>query len=728
MRTETAERWQEIDRLFVETLEQPPSQRAAHVARAAAGDDALRAAVQALRDAAERAPAFLETPVVRVAGLWPAVSGDAVRDEPPEAAGAAVGRYRLLRPLGRGGMGSVYLAERADGAFEQRVALKLLRRGLDTDDVLARFRAERQILASLAHPHIARLLDGGASADGRPYLVMEHVEGEPITAWCDARRLSTEARLRLFCAVGRAVQYAHGNLVVHRDLKPSNILVTGDGEPRLLDFGIAKVLDEAPADAPHTRTGARLLTPEYASPEQLRGEPVGTASDVYQLGVLLFRLLAGVHPFAGEGGDAPPPTRATAPLPSEAVLRAPDPAALAATMGQPSAQRLRARLRGDLDTIVRRALHPEAERRYTTAGQLVEDVERHLAGRPVLARPDTALYRTRTFVRRNAAGVLVAAALLVLLAGYAVTVTAQARRLAAERDLARAEAAEVEQLSYFLVELFWGGDPREPMKEPATGRLLLDEAHRRVLRMDERPGVQARMLDALGRVYYMLGDYAQASGLLERALANQRRVHAGPHHDVADALASLGFLRSLQGDHADAEALDREAAAIYRELGRTDYPQFASILKQLALTLAERGAHAEAEALAREGLALRRAALGPDHAEVATSLATLGHVLERAGRHAEALPAHEDALRIRRRIYPAEHALVSASLRDVGGALRHAGDLPRAERLLRDALAMQHRLLGDGHPELAVTRDLLADVLRARGASVERDTLLARVF
>jgi serine/threonine protein kinase/tetratricopeptide (TPR) repeat protein len=413
-----AERWARLTELFDAAVALPVKDRATYLAGACTGDPAMRAEVERLVSAHERAAGFIELPAVAAAGAWP--DGES---EPP-ATGRRFGPYRVVREIARGGMGAVYLAERADGQYEQRAALKLIKRGMDTDLLLQRFRAERQILASLDHPNIARLLDGGTTDDGRPYFVMEYIEGEPVDAYADARRLSIPQRLELFLHVCSAVAYAHRHLVVHRDIKPANILVTADGVPKLLDFGIAKVFDPEADEPTSSVTGFRLLTPEYASPEQVEGRHATAASDVYSLGVVLYELLTGRSPYRVTSRDpleVAAAVRTTDPeRPSTAVSRNENAAegvprrpglewdrATATATG--TTDGLRRRLRGDLDTIVLMALRKEPARRYPSVEQLAEDVQRHLDGLPVRARPDSSGYRAAKFLRRNRAAVIAAA-------------------------------------------------------------------------------------------------------------------------------------------------------------------------------------------------------------------------------------------------------------------------------------------------------------------------------
>jgi serine/threonine-protein kinase len=376
-----------VERILDLALELAPEERAALLDGACAGDPELRAEVEAILAGAD-APVFFESPAIAFA--------DPLLESEPEALdGAVVGPYRLIRELGHGGMGIVYLAERADGQFEQRVALKLIRRGMDSDEILRRFIAERQVLARLSHAHIARLLDGGVTAEGQPWFAMEYVAGLPLDRSCEERGLDITERLALFGKVCEAVQYAHRNLVVHRDLKPSNILVTAAGDIKLLDFGIAKALSTDPADETVTRAEQRLMTPEYAAPEQLRGELVTTATDVYALGAILYLLLTGrsAHQLAGR-----------TPTERERVICEVEPELPSLAVRGTPRDRLRRRLAGDLDTIVLKALRKEPSRRYASVDAMIEDLDRHRTGLPVRARPDSVTYRARKCPRAPSIG------------------------------------------------------------------------------------------------------------------------------------------------------------------------------------------------------------------------------------------------------------------------------------------------------------------------------------
>ncbi len=695
-------RWARVEALFDEALALADAERAAFLTETCAGDDGLRRTVERLLVADGAGPGLLDTPIT---GPAAAVLAGAARDLPPPALieDERVGPYRVKGVLGRGGMGVVYRAERADGAYEQEVALKVV--GGPVAGALAeRFLRERQILARLAHPGIARLLDGGMTRDGRPWLAMERVQGEPLSAWVGRVRPDVDARLGLFLAVCDAVQYAHRSLVVHRDLKPSNILVEADGRPRLLDFGIARLMDqESDAARPDlTRAGMLVLTPEYAAPEQLRGEPATTAVDVYALGAILYELLAGRRPFEGRGGtledvlrlareDPPPPSRA---------VRNP---------------RLRRRLEGDLDTIVARALHREAARRYPSVEALAEDVRRHLGGLPVTARPDTLGYRAGRYVLRHRLGLGAAAAVLLALVGGLTTTMWQARA-------ARLEAARARAVGDFLFSLFEAADPEANRGVVPDARELLDRGAARVdsLGPDAGPEVRVDMLTTLGLLYQKLGAYPQSDSLLTRA-AEEARAHLGRDDRTAAALTALGVLAVDEG-RLDADSLLREGLEMRRELGAPD-TLLAESLGALGTLEGTRGHLDTALALHRRALALDRGAQGTASPRVATDLNNVGLALDGLGRIDEAEAALRDALRIRRELYGETHPLVAMSLTNLAAPLGGRGDLAEAEALNRKALEIRRRTLGEEHPDVARSLDQLALYVDRQGRWAEADSL-----
>jgi eukaryotic-like serine/threonine-protein kinase len=708
------ERRHRMEALFEAALDRPAAGRREWLREVCGRDEALCAGVLRLLSAHARAEGILEGPPPAAALLG---TGD---DREPDR---RIGAYRLVREIGRGGMSIVYLAERDDRQYRQTVAVKLIRRGLDTPDLVRRFRAERQILASLAHPNIARLLDGGTTADGVPFLVMEYVAGEPITDYCDRRRLTLERRLRLLATVARTVHHAHRNLIVHRDLKPSNILVTREGEVKLLDFGIAKLLDpSAPADVlPQTRPGSRLMTPEYASPEQIRGEAITTMTDVYGLGLVLHELLSGHSPVRqrtdGEG-QRPPPVRAP-PRPSSAVRG--DAAAGRARGTQPG--RLRRKLRGDLDRIVLTALREEPERRYGSAEQLAEDIENHLRRRPVRARGDSVPYRVGRFAARHGWGLAVAALFVLLLGGYAATITVKEREVRAALDRAGLEAERAEQVASFLMRLFEANGANGAERGAITAREMLERAAARAEQLAHQPAAQAQMLDVIGRTYQYLGQYDRAQPPLERAFGLRRGLFGELHPTSAESLHNLGSLHHALGRPDSAEALFRRALRIRRGLPGTSGVQLARTLGSLSLVLRDRGEYGEAESLARESLDLRRRALGAEHPEVAESLHDLAEILRRQGRYAAAEPLYREALALRRRLLGDGHPAVAETLYNLAFLLQRQGELTEVEPLYRQALDIYRGVFGDEHPAVAATVSNLGLLMFRSGDLALADSL-----
>jgi serine/threonine-protein kinase len=641
--------------------------------------------------------------------LEPAGEPSAPELEPVEA-GGRVGPWRLLERVGAGGMGEVWLAERADGGFAQRAAVKLLKRGLDTDLVLARFQRERAILARLQHPGIARLLDGGTSADGCPYFALEHIVGQPLTEYAAARGLTVEARLELVRSVCDAVEYAHRNLVVHRDLKPSNILVTAEGEPKLLDFGIAKLLADE-EDARLTHTGLKVLTPAYAAPEQAAGKPVTTATDVYGLGVVLYELLTGELP-RGRDGDTPAgvgaAAGASAPRPSVAVR------ATASSAGQadgPRRERLARRLAGDLDTIVLRAMASEPERRYGSAAALAEDLRRHVAGLPILARPESLRYRAGKFVRRNRAAVLVAGLAGAALLAMLVTSIAQARAARTQARLARQEAARAdaqarraERVKELLVALFRQSDPGESRGAAITAREILEAGTRRIeTELAQEPEVRAELQATLAGIYEHLGLYEPARFLAESSVALRRRLYPEGDPRVGVGLAVLGSVLMQSERHEEArDVLEAAIRALERSAEREE---------RLALAWAQSDlAHLETFADPRAGLALQEAAyqgflelLGADHSESLTALHHLALAREDAGEYAAAEPAYRAAIAGLERLHDARHPDVAHARAHYAGLLDRLGRREEAAVEFERALAIEREALGPRHDKLAHT-------------------------
>ncbi len=726
-----SEHWQRVESLFAGAARRPATDRSPYLDARCGADPELRSEVEELLRADRQAGSFIEQAVE--------MGATALSDDVTDLrTGSRVGSYRLVRRLGRGGMSSVYLAERADAQFRHRVAIKVVRRGMDTDDILRRFRAEQQILASLDHPNIARLHDGGTTDDGVPFFVMEYIDGLPIDDYCARQQLTVRQRQRLLLPVLSAVHYAHRNLVVHRDLKPSNVLVTAGGVPKLLDFGIAKLLNpELSAGVlESTRDLDQLMTPSYASPEQVNGGVITTASDVFSLGVLLYVVLTGRHPYRRAGS-------------LEEIERA-------ICSERPE----RSGLEGDLDSIVLMALRKEPARRYGSVEQLAEDVERYLAGHPVIARRDTVRYRAAKFVGRHRLGVLGAVAALAVTLGLLVALAVQSMRLSRERDRAN-------QVSAMLKDMFEIADPGEVRGNTITVRELLDRGAEQLRAFEDEPET-AILLDTLAPLYETLGLYGRSVPLRERSAHIYRE--GGQSSEIADALTALGRARALRGDFAGAEPAFREALRIHREIYREDHPKLLVSLNNLGLILHDLGDYREAAPLYEEGLAVqlrigneeeskerylagnlallyhdlgayRRAeklwrevldgrlrALGIDDELTADARDHMGMVLHARGMLEEAEVQLRAALETRLRVLGERDRSIARSQTHLGRLLTDRGDLEPAGRLLREALERRLALMGEDHPEVAATREDLAAWHVARGERAEAELLYRRAL
>jgi serine/threonine-protein kinase len=705
----TRERWAKLEPLLDQALDLDPEHRSSFLDTTCDGDPELRSEIERLLRSCEGAEGFLAESAFEV---YAPLLADLGPDGTP--AGARIGPYRITGETGRGGMGAVYVAERADDQYRRRVALKLIRRGLDEPHLVRRFLEERQILASLDHPNIARLLDGGVTDEGLPWFAMEFVEGLPIDRYCDEHHLPIDRRLGLFIDVCEAVQYAHRELVVHRDLKPSNVLVTEAGEVKLLDFGIAKLLEGGEAMG-LTQTGLRVMTPEYASPEQVRGERVSTASDVYALGVLLYELLTGQRPYRSAGRNPHELERSILEeqpgRPSSIVAQTDSPAAAARGL---SPERLRRRLRGDLDTIVLTAMHKEPERRYATAEQLGTDIRRYLDRQPVSARRDTWGYHAVKFVRRHPVGVAAAAAFVLLLAGFGVMTKAQATRTAHERDMA-------EQVSGFLVDLLRAPDPYLGQGDSVTVRELLDRAVERIDReLADQPELRADLLVVMGRSYEGLGLLDESRRVLESAI--DLRQTTGEDFALAEDQILLGKVALLQGDFAIAESLGRASLFTTRRLFGERHTNVASHAVFLGKVLSGTGRWEEAETLFREAVAIQRTQSPDSVLPLTETLTSLSHIRWLRGDPVEAEELYREALALGRATLGDEHPTVAKLYVGMGQLLHERGD-PSAEEILRHGLETSRRGVGDDHPNIAVAMTYLAEILADKGDLAPAESL-----
>jgi len=636
--------------------------------------------------------------------------------------GMRIGDFRLVEEIGLGGMSVVYRAERIGADFEQTVAVKLLQRRLHTENAEQRVRAERQMLARLDHPGIADLLDGGVTDGGRPYLVMEYVDGTPITEYANRHGLNLSARLGLLSQVLDAVQGAHRQLIVHRDLKPSNVLVTEvDGGPHvtLLDFGIAKLLDDSlPVTRPRTRTGQSLMTPSYAAPEQVTGADITAATDVYQIGVLAYELLTGCRPL--DAADKRPSV-------VEQIITEndPTPPSKLVEIDALSAESLR----GDLDRILLKALRKDPDRRYRSVEAVAADLNRYREGHPIEARPATLPYRTKKFVRRNRTGVGVTALITILVAGFFGVLVWQQQKTAEQRDRAQREAETAEQVSTYLTTLFERADPHLSRGDTVTARELLREGMNRIDELDGQPLVQAQLLYVLGRTRRRIGLYDSTRALLHRALEIRRRKLGRAHPKTAEVLKELAlWTRDAEGDYAIAESLFTEELAVRRATQGPRHEDVAEALKNLVYVQRHQDKLDEARASIQKALSIQRATYGDEHMAIAESLYNLAAILLDQGRYEKAEQIQRKSLALCQKRTEGPHPGTAANLNNLGILLDEQGEYRRAEEMYRRALSMKRSLYDTPHPEVAATLSNLAQTLQDQGVHDEAESHIRRAL
>jgi serine/threonine protein kinase len=629
-----------------------------------------------------------------------------------------IGPYRILQVLGEGGMGTVYVAEQS-APISRRVALKVLKLGMDTPQFIARFEAERQALAVMDHPCIARVYDAGATESGRPYLVMELVHGVPITDYCDTHRLDTRQRVALMSDVCQTVQHAHLKGVIHRDLKPSNVLVglqDGRAVPKIIDFGVAKAIDRKLTSVTlYTEIGQRIGTPAYMSPEQMEmsGLDVDTRTDIYSLGIMLYELLAGALPFSNEllqrAVGRPELLRETdTPTPSSRVTSHGDLASTIAARRRCDATSLRNQIKGDLDWITLKAIAKDRTDRYETANGLAMDLRRYLEFQPVVARPPNTRDRVSKFVHRHRAGVSVAIVVLALMIAATIGLSVLAQRLAVERDRAASEAARASSIATFLQDTLSSADPWSGGNRNATVRDALAAASATVDRsFQNQPLDAAAVRRTIAVTYAGLGLWEEAERLARAALDTQRASARVPDEEMAKTLGVLADVQDDRGKYVEAEASAREALAIRQSLNGQEHEAAAQSLNQLAGILQKRGQYKEAAAAADNGLAIRRRRLGPRDESVADSLKRLASIVAGASAdYARADTLLREAVDIRRS-RGRDSVQLAVSLNDLAVNDVRRENYDAAESLHREALTMQRRLLGDEHPEVLITLENL---------------------
>jgi tetratricopeptide (TPR) repeat protein/predicted Ser/Thr protein kinase len=682
-------RWEQIQELFHQTADLPAAERAAFLAHACAGDPSLAAEVQAMVEEEGRGSSLLDKGIAQVAGD---MFGDADTTAP---LGRKIGPYRILRMLGEGGMGVVFLARRED--LGSLAAIKVLRDAWMSPARRQRFTSEQRTLALLTHPSIARLYDADTLPDGTPWFAMEYVEGLPLTEYCAQNGSSIEQRLKLVSAVCEAVQYAHSHAVIHRDLKPSNILVQPNGAVKLLDFGIAKQLDSQQMAEEQTRTALRLMTPAYAAPEQIRGEPIGIYTDVYALGVILYSLLAEKHPFE-LGGKTPSQIDAIV------IEQSPERPSLAAKRSFTGAGKASW---ADLDVLCLTAMQKSPERRYRSAEAFLRDIGHYLAGEPLEAQRDTIGYRVGKFIRRNRRAVAASALTAAAIAGLIIFYTG---RLTAARNRAVAEAVRTERLLRFTLNLFNGGDKEAGPASDLRVTTLIDRGITEARSLDAEPALQAELYVTLGEVYQKLGDLDKADLLLASALDRRTALFGANSAVVGDTQVRLGLLRADQAKLEEAERLVRSGLESSKRNFPPGHPSIATATHALGKVMEDRGSYAEAIRILGEAVRLRSAP-GVDQADLADSLLELANAHFYAGHYADAGALNQRLLTMHRQIYGERHPLVAEDLINLGAIQHELGHYQEAEAFHRQALEIMQAFYGKEHYKTASTLTLIARAL-----------------
>lgn len=722
------QQWKRINNIVDTALELTKEERDTYIQEQCKGDKQLIEKITTFIEAIEQSDTegFLEDLSNYQQQLAQDILNEDIQKKDAALIGTTIDSYEVIDLIGHGGMGSVFLAKRADDTYEQQVAFKVLRRGLHTPSNVARFKRERQILAKLNHPNIAQLLDGGLTPEGLPYLVMEYVEGKSLYEYCNQHSFSIEERIQLLRSICRAVQHAHKNAIIHRDLKPSNILVTEEGEVKILDFGIAKLLEPEDPEQPlyQTQTGARLLTFSYASPEQIENGTITTATDIYTLGIVFHELLCGAHPFDLEGKkltEIENVIRTKSPsTPCKRFLQLPDDIRQKeAKYRHTNPTSLSQKLKGDLDAIVQKALRKEPEERYDSIEQFLEDLRRYKQSRPIIARKDTLRYKAKKFIKRHQSGLAATMGFIFLIVSFVGIYT---WRITQERNRARLQAEKAEETSEFLVNLFSASNPTETHGETVPVKSILEEGLNQIDQLGEQPEVQSQMLHTMGRVYTNLGEYDRAEMLLERALDIQTKINGELNTEVASIYNDLGGLHQKAQEARQAEPYYAKALDIRKKILGPNDIQYAETLSDLGALMRYKENLDSAEVLYNRALEIRQNNLTPNHPDIANSLNNLGVLEKSKGNLETARQFYQEALKIRQNHFGNVHPKVANIKNNLAVLYRTLGMFNLAETYYTETLEIRKKIYGKNHPLTAQSLNNFAGFLVDRGNYDQAET------
>lgn len=757
------EEWQEVEAIVDKALALNDAQQRAFINQSCEDNKELKSRVITLLQSIEKSEGYLEDSSSDLSSYFRDLPSDISFNEESPLIGQKIGAYRITQLIGYGGMGSVFKAERADGSFDHTVALKIIRRGMNTPSNVARFKREQQILAGLNHPNIARLYDGGVTAEGLPYLIMEYIDGQPVTEYCDNHRLTIKERINLFCRICDTVQFAHRNLVIHRDLKPANILINKNGEVKILDFGIAKLLDEG--QQRHTlTTGNRMLTPAYAAPEQLLDQPVTTSTDGYALGVLFYKLVCGTAYLDLKGKSV---------TTMESVIKKQTPSAINHRYGSLSHTKqlkiafhrnttpteLNRYLNSDLNAILQKQLRKEPQKRYESVSHLAEELQRYLGGHPVQAHKGSLKYYTAKFIKRNKVAVSAALIFLMTVSGFTAFYT---WRISDERNKVTLQAQKLNQVSNFLIDLFSASDPSQSLGDTLTVNVLLTRGLDKIDQLDHQPKIKSQMLNTMGKVYTNLGQYEKAEKLLNQALsllknndgsdrematvyndlgvlnhkareytkaerlykkALQLREHALPafHADYAQTLSDLGALMRATDRLDSAQVLSQKAYQIRRNASNINRLDVATSLNNLAVLANGQGELDKAESYYQEALSIRKKELGDIHPKIANTLNNIGVLLRDKGQFEKAVPYYQKALDMRVELFGLDHPETAQILNNYAGLLLQMDKLKQAIHYYQQALEIRIKIFGPGAIKVANSYNNLSNALFKKGLFKEAE-------